>query len=247
MNLHGGRLARAARQPQASTHRAAPVPSGCGPDTNEKRALACLEICTESDGDMPLELEIIRASEFIRLGARGRLDLSASREILKQLAAACRRRGIARALLDLRDVHPGSTPMLTREDLASLVNTFCTVGFSDRQRLVLLYSADPHHRARMFALMTILHGWNVKASENFEEAIHWLSQEHGAEDRKEPGAQEVPVRVTRTSAALARRTRPRQEAGKEDNTPPPRDCRPPTGVLRKVSMKRTPKRSGSRT
>ena len=36
---------------------------------------------------MPLDLAIIRASEFIRLGARGRLDLPTSREILRQLAS----------------------------------------------------------------------------------------------------------------------------------------------------------------
>src|ERR1041384_8664081 len=125
---------------------------------------------------MPLELQIIRASEFIRLGAHGHLDLAASREILRQLASACRLRGINQALLDLRDVHPGATPMLTRNDLAVLVNTFREVGFSEKQRLAVLYSADPHHRARLFAFMSTLRGWNVKASEKFEEALLWLSQ-----------------------------------------------------------------------
>ena len=71
--------------------------------------------------------------------------------------------------------------MLTREDLASLVNTFHEMGFSHQQRLAVLYSADPHHRARLFAFMTTLHGWNVKASESFEEALLWLSQGAKAE------------------------------------------------------------------
>ena len=51
---------------------------------------------------MPLELQIIRACEFIRAGAQGRPDMEASRAMLRELAAACRRRGIDRALLDLR-------------------------------------------------------------------------------------------------------------------------------------------------
>jgi hypothetical protein len=196
---------------------------------------------------MPLELQIIRASEFIRLGAHGQHDLASSREILKQLADACRRRGIDRALLDLRDLHPGATPVLSREDLASLVNTFCTIGFSDRLRLVLLYSADPHHRARMFALMSILHGWNVKASENFEDALHWLSQEEEAEDLKEPGAQEVPVRATATPADPARRIQVGEKAGKGKKTPPPNRRRGSRmSALRKVSLKRTPKSARSR-
>jgi len=192
---------------------------------------------------MPLELQIIRASEFIRLGAQGQHDLASSREILKQLAGACRRRGIERALLDLRDVYPGATPMLTRDDLASLVNTFCNIGFSDRLRLVLLYSADPHHRVRMFALMSILHGWNVKASENFEEALSWLSQEESAEDLKEPGAQEVPVRAMRTAASAARRTQSRKEAGKKKKSPPPPS---PRRSPMRLSTSRTPKMARSR-
>ena len=194
---------------------------------------------------MPLELQIIRACEFIRLDAYGQHDLASSREILKQLAGACRRRGIERALLDLRDVHPGVTPMLTRDDLASLVNTFCNIGFSDRLRLVLLYSADPHHRVRMFALMSILHGCNVKASENFEEALFWLSQEEAA-DRKEPGAQEVPVRAKQTAADLPKRIKVGEEAGKGKNIAPPVRRRSPMRGLRIISPKQTPKSARSR-
>jgi hypothetical protein len=190
---------------------------------------------------MPLELQIIRASEFIRLGAQGQLDLSASREILRQLAGACRRRGIDQALLDLRDVHPGATPMLTREDLASLVNTFREMGFSRRQRLAVLYASDPHHRARLFAFMTTLHGWNVKASESFEEALLWLSQGAKAEGRKEAGKQKIPVRATGTAGDLPGRTRPREETGKANQPPAPdRPC-PPSAASTKVSMRRTRK------
>jgi hypothetical protein len=183
---------------------------------------------------MPLELQIIRASEFIRVGAPGQIDLAMSCEILQKLAGACRLRGIERALLDLRDVHPGRAPMLSRDDLASLVGTFCSIGFSDRLRLVLLYSSDPHHRARMFALMSVLHGWNVKASENFEEAVHWLSLEQGPDERKHPSAQAVPVRGARTPANPVRRIPARADGRKEKKTPPNRSA---MGGLPAASLK----------
>lgn len=143
---------------------------------------------------MPLDLQIIRASEFIRLGAHGQLDLAASREILRQLADACRKRGIDHALLDLRDVHPGPVPMLSREDLAALVSTFHEVGFSKRHRLAVLYSTDPHHRARLFAFMTTLHGGNVRACKDFEQALLWLFQgEVGLGGKKTRGTRKARV------------------------------------------------------
>jgi hypothetical protein len=183
---------------------------------------------------MPLELQIIRASEFIRLGTPGQLDLESSREIIQQLARACQRRGIDRALLDLREVRPGDTPMLSRKELASLINTFCSSGFSDRLRLVLLYSSDPHHRARMFALISILRGWNVKASDNFEEAVHWLSEEQDADDRTNPKSQEVPVRKTRELSEPARRPiQVREKAGKQKK-PPPRGGSPTPWVSSRI-------------
>jgi hypothetical protein len=187
---------------------------------------------------MPLELQIIRASEFIRLGAPGHLDLASSREIIQQLACACHRRGIDRALLDLRDVHPGDTPMLSRKELGALINTFCSSGFSDRLRLVLLYSSDPHHRARIFALMSILRGWNVKASENFEEALHWLSEEQDVDNPTEPKLQEVPVRKTRRlSAPAPRPSQVRDKACKQTKTSPRAGSHTPWVSSRKVSVK----------
>ena len=154
---------------------------------------------------MPLELEIIRFGEFVRLGAQGRLDLAASREVLRQLAAACWRRGIHRALLDLREVRPGPTPMLTTDDVAVLVSTFREAGFSRKQRLAVLYSADPHHRARLFVSISAVQGWNVKASDNFEELLRWLSQGAEADHQKEAGEQPIPVRIKRTADGRTRR------------------------------------------
>lgn len=184
---------------------------------------------------MPLELQIIRASEFIRLGAHGHLNLAASREMLRQLARACWLRGINQALLDVRDVHPGSTPMLTSKDLEALVNAFCKMGFSDKLRLAVLYSVDPHRRARQFAFMTTLRGWNVKASESFEEALFWLSQGTRAENRKEAGEQEIPIQVKGAVSI------PPEQA-----QPPSDRHRPPSATPTRASTRRKPKAGRSR-
>lgn len=124
---------------------------------------------------MPVNLQIIRASEFIRAGARGLPDPQASKTALSELAAACQRRGIQRALLDLREVQFRPTPVFTPRELLSLVDTFHEMGFSREQRLAVLYSSDPHYGARLFAFISEERGWNVKAFESYEDAIGWLA------------------------------------------------------------------------
>ena len=61
---------------------------------------------------MSLQIELIRAAEFVRVGAEGQFDLAGSKAALAALAAACRKRGVDRALLDLRarDRQPDAEP-----------------------------------------------------------------------------------------------------------------------------------------
>jgi hypothetical protein len=125
---------------------------------------------------MPLELHIIRASEFIRISAHGRFDLAASKAALAELVRACRKRGINQAMVDLRALRPNPKPIFSPADLAALVRTFPEAGFSHQQRVAILYHSDPHHRARLFALLSTMHGWAVKAFADFEPALFWLSQ-----------------------------------------------------------------------
>jgi hypothetical protein len=147
---------------------------------------------------VPLELQIIRACEFIRAGARGRPDLEASRAALRELAAACRRRHIDRALLDLRELQPGPARIITTDELASLVNTFHEMGFTEKQRLAVLYSEDPFHGVRMFAFISILRGWKVRAFSDFETAVHWLGESEDAHEEEETAARPLPIRTAKT-------------------------------------------------
>jgi len=159
---------------------------------------------------MPQELQIIRASEFIRFGAQGHFDLRASKTALAEIAGVCRKRGIAHAMMDLRALHPGPKPVFSPADLAELVGTFREVGFTQQERLAILYGSDPHHRARLFAFLSTMHGYAVRAFGEFEEALLWLSsgQETGPGRRRSPGEKEVPVRFPKREAKAAKRPAP---------------------------------------
>jgi len=66
---------------------------------------------------MPMELQIIRAHEFIRLGPQGRFDLKAQQggaggNWARRVAA--KRGQSTRRLLDLRALHPGPKAGLSR-------------------------------------------------------------------------------------------------------------------------------------
>jgi hypothetical protein len=144
---------------------------------------------------MPLELQIIRASEFVRLDPQEILDFNETKAALMQLAKACRKRGINSALLDLRTVTPRPKPVFTPKELAALVGSFHEAGFTRHQKLAVLYRSDPHHGVRLFAFIGSIRGWQVRAFSDFEVALHWLSEEKGG--CRDPEESEVPVNVVR--------------------------------------------------
>src|SRR4051812_39391059 len=125
---------------------------------------------------MPLELQIIRASDFIRLDPHEHLDFHGTKEVLHALARACRKRGIDRAILDLRALPIPAKPLLNRDELSGLVETFREAGFPRHQRLAVLYRQDPHEGVRKFAFISTLQGWHVRAFTDFEKALTWLSE-----------------------------------------------------------------------
>jgi hypothetical protein len=126
---------------------------------------------------MPVELQVIRASEFICLDADELLDFEASKKALQGLAFACRKRGLDRAMLDLRDLPIPARPHFTTTELAALVGTFREAGFSREQRLAVLYQHDVHGGVRKFAFFSKMRGLQVQAFDQFEKALLWLSEE----------------------------------------------------------------------
>ena len=120
---------------------------------------------------MPLEVQLIRAREFIRVGPHGKLDLARSRIILESLSTACQKRGIERAMLDLRGVRSDFGP----EELAECIRMFREIACPHIQRLALIHAGDPHRRVRTLALIASLRGWSVRAFDDFETAFEWLA------------------------------------------------------------------------
>jgi hypothetical protein len=96
-------------------------------------------------------------------------------------------------------------PLFSPRELAALVGTFREAGFTEDQRLALLYRTDPHHGARMFAFISTLRGWRVRAFAEFEAAVNWLSQDEQEETEIE--ARKVPVRVLRRRIDVTSRRR----------------------------------------
>ncbi len=144
-----------------------------------------------------MQIELIRAAEFVRVGPEGKFDLAASKATLAKLAEACRRRGIDNALIDLRALQPGPRPVYSTSDLVELVNTFPQAGFTKRLRLAILYGSDPHKRARLFAFVSTLHGWSVQAFGDFEHALRWLSSARETPTQADEASLGKPVRIAR--------------------------------------------------
>ena len=67
------------------------------------------------------------------MGGKQNLNFEASKAALAELACACRKRGVDRALLDLREMQIPDKPAFTPTELAALVGTFHEAGFSPLQ------------------------------------------------------------------------------------------------------------------
>jgi hypothetical protein len=130
---------------------------------------------------MPIELHLIRASEFIRLDSDEHIDFEASKRVLQDLAQSCRKRGMARAMLDIRNVPVPDKPRFTPTELAALAGAFREAGFTRQQRLAILYKHDVYGGIRNFTFFSKLRGLHVQAFHEFEAAFYWLAEEQPAE------------------------------------------------------------------
>jgi len=148
---------------------------------------------------MSMELQIIRASEFIRLGPDKYLDLAASKEALRTLAQACCKRGLDCALLDLRSLPLQAKPHFTTAELAALVGAFREGGFSRKQRLAILYRHDVHGGIRSFAFIGRMRGLQVHAFSEYEGALEWLAAEAARPDKIRERGAAIPIKQRQPS------------------------------------------------
>jgi hypothetical protein len=125
---------------------------------------------------MAVALRIIRAAEFVCLDPDEHLDLEASKQALRDLALACRKRGLDRAVVDLRKLPVLARPHFTKTELAALVDAIRDAGFSEEQRLAVVYRDDVFGGIRDFAFISRMRGMQVQAFADFGAASQWLSE-----------------------------------------------------------------------
>ena len=123
---------------------------------------------------MPIELHLIRASDFVCIDANEHLDFEESKKGLQKLAVACRKRGVHHAMIDLRDLPASDKPGFTNGELAELAGAFREAGCSRSLRLAVLYRQDVYGGIRNFTFFSRMRGLQVQAFHDFESAIHWL-------------------------------------------------------------------------
>lgn len=119
---------------------------------------------------MPINLQIIRTSDFVRMNSNGEFDFQATRNMLSSIAKTCVERGIDCALIDLRHA---STSM-TAADLYQLALTFREMGFHKHHRLAVLHRYREGERAEFFSMLALDQGWKVRAFDEYEEAMDWF-------------------------------------------------------------------------
>ena len=124
---------------------------------------------------MPHDMHVIKAGDFLRWSGQGAIDFETSRAVLKTFADALVRRGVDRAILDVRKVR--GNPPVTYTQLYHLARTFRESGFGAGQRLAVLVSPDRHDKAEFFAICASGRGWNAWAFDQFEDAFEWLTDE----------------------------------------------------------------------
>lgn len=159
------------------------------------------------------QFQVIRASDFVCYDAEEHLNFDESKRVLQELALACRKRGLDRAMVDLRDLPVPEKPRFTSAELAEMAGAFRTAGFTGRQRLAVLHSHDTHGTIRDFVTISRLQGLQVEAFMKFDDAIHWLgkSTEHPVECKH--GAEIPIVRKSKkkNAKAIATKTQAKQK------------------------------------
>lgn len=139
-----------------------------------------------------IELQVIRAGDFICFDAEEHLNFEESKKVLEQLALACRKRGIDRAMVDLRELPVPDKPRFTEAQLEGLVGAFRDSGFGHRQRLAILHRHDVHGTIREFTSIGRKRGLQVQSFFEYDKAMHWLGKSMEGRAEQKQGA-EVPI------------------------------------------------------
>ncbi len=139
---------------------------------NPRYLLMSIEHVLSDKSLTSLNLQIIKAGDFIKSTPEGNLDLKASMKGLAQIAAAGADLHDYTVLIDLRDV----ISRLSMADTFDLALGLSKYGDTFRRKTAVLARADEDlKQARLFEEVAQKRGFDVRAFTVFEDAMYWLS------------------------------------------------------------------------
>jgi hypothetical protein len=123
---------------------------------------------------MAFDLRVIPIREFMKTDITGVVDLNASRDMLSELMAACKRENMTRILIDCREASSRSTVL----DVWTLAKDLGSLGVTHENRVAVLNRPkDDFDRAAFLELCATNRGYQLRAFREFEVAFTWLTSE----------------------------------------------------------------------
>jgi hypothetical protein len=123
---------------------------------------------------MAFDLRVIPIREFMKTDITGMVDLNASRDMLSELMAACKRENMTRILIDCREASSPSTVL----DVWTLAKDLGSLGVTHENRVAVLNRPkDDFDRAAFLELCATNRGYQLRAFREFEVAFTWLTSE----------------------------------------------------------------------
>lgn len=119
---------------------------------------------------MPTNITIIQTQDFIRAAPDGALDLTASRDLLKDLVRKFDTAGQYHVLVDTR----GAEVRLSIPNIFELGVALAAEPVLARQKVALLAPPEEQENAEFFETVGINRGANLRVFTDFETAITWL-------------------------------------------------------------------------
>ena len=123
---------------------------------------------------MGYDVRVIHVREFMKTDIAGELDVAATRDMLSQIMATCKRQDMSRVLIDCREASSHST--IT--DVWTLARDLDSLGVTRENRVAVLNRPkDGFDRAAFLELCAGNRGYQIRAFREFEEAFTWLVSE----------------------------------------------------------------------
>lgn len=123
---------------------------------------------------MAYDVRVIPIREFMKTDIKGELDVTATRDMLSKIMAACKREKMSRILIDCREASTHST--LT--DVWTLARDLGVLGVTHENRVAIVNRPkDGFDRGAFLELCATNRGYQLRAFREFELAFAWLTSE----------------------------------------------------------------------